>query len=309
MIGRSFVQAVSFLFFFLLFLPGCGRVVSGVSSSNTIGLKVDWGPGLFFTTHPDTAGKTARKAIVYELQLVNFYPDMHLAVSAVEVRSGGPSGELLLKLEKDELKNCLWNPYSTNRYSIRPWPMVYVWISLYPESRIPDALHHRVRFVSDKGVERVVEGRLVPVNDGLPIVLGPPVRGGRWWAWHAPSNLLDNHHRHGLFNVDGLLMCHPERSLLLRGNAGCGGRCHRGGRPGRPSGKHPFPCSGAQFGNALRQLRNAGPGKWRLCPLCPPENRNTEGLCRAESQPGTDPWASWKLGELGLSASAFPGQR
>jgi len=214
MIGRNFVRGFSLLVFFLLFLPGCSRATQGVASNNQIGLKIAWEPILVYTTHTDSAGKTVKKAITYELQLVNFYPDMHLALSAVEVRSGGPSGELILKLEKDELKNCLWNPYSTNRYSIRPWPMVYMWISLYPESAVPDSLYHRVIFVSDRGAEKVVEGGLVPVQNAQPAVLGPPVRGGKWWAWHAPSNLLDNHHRHGLFNINGLLMCHPERSAV-----------------------------------------------------------------------------------------------
>jgi hypothetical protein len=204
-----------FLLLFLLPVPAAfSQGAAGSASFHQINLRIDGEAEMYPVTHLDSAGKKGSRALLYELQLVNFYPDMRLAVSAVEVYSGGSAGELLFRLEKDELKGCLWNPYTNNRYNIRPWPMLYMWISLLPGSRVPDSLYHRVVFISDGGAEKAVEGGSVRVDKSSPAVLGGPVMGGRWWAWHAPSNLADNHHRHGLFNIDGLVMCHPERSAI-----------------------------------------------------------------------------------------------
>jgi hypothetical protein len=68
----------------------------------------------------------------------------------------------------------------------------------------PTTLRHRVELdvIAPSGrTHRVLEGGRTSVQRDAPIVLGPPVQGGRWVAVYGPA--VDRGHRRFLYTVEG----------------------------------------------------------------------------------------------------------
>ena len=65
--------------------------------------------------------------------------------------------------------------------------VIHVWVTLHGDRPTPKSLRHRVVFVSGNGAEQAVE-RKTDVPSEPPIAIGPPLRGGTWFAHNGPGN-------------------------------------------------------------------------------------------------------------------------
>jgi Peptidase family M23 len=76
--------------------------------------------------------------------------------------------------------------------------IVFMWVSFDPGAHVPNRLRHRV-LTADSSVEGAdIDTHYTPLR-----TLGPPVAGANWVASDGPSNAQSNHHRRGIFIVDG----------------------------------------------------------------------------------------------------------
>ena len=69
--------------------------------------------------------------------------------------------------------------------------VVHVWVTLPNSAAVPRVLRNRL-VLSDDGVEGPIEIR-ADVQRTLPLVLGPPLRGGLWFAHNGPADHLSAH--------------------------------------------------------------------------------------------------------------------
>ena len=80
--------------------------------------------------------------------------------------------------------------------------VVFMWVSVDGALPVPAKLRHRV-FTADSEVN----GALIGTHYTELRVLGPPVQGANWLlVSDGPGNEQDNHHRRGVFVVDGHAM-------------------------------------------------------------------------------------------------------
>lgn len=77
--------------------------------------------------------------------------------------------------------------------------VVFLRVAL-PGGARPNALSHRLTF-SDSTGERTIDLRRVPVAADVAVI-GPPLRGGTWFAANGPGNTSG--HRRALIPIDGL---------------------------------------------------------------------------------------------------------
>ncbi len=87
--------------------------------------------------------------------------------------------------------------------------VIYVWITLSAGSVAPRTLRHRMVFAAAKGKTELLDGVLVPVKSAAPLIIGPPLRGGRWLAHEGPGN-AHSHHWGSLVAVNGMVTI-PQR--------------------------------------------------------------------------------------------------
>jgi len=76
--------------------------------------------------------------------------------------------------------------------------VVFMWVPCEPGVDVPKQLRHRV-----VTAENAAEGAVIGTHHIELKVLGSPVSGSNWLASDAPSNDADNHHRRGIFVLDG----------------------------------------------------------------------------------------------------------
>jgi len=76
--------------------------------------------------------------------------------------------------------------------------VVFMWVALERGAPVPNKLRHRV--VTADATE---EGAVIGTHHTQLKVLTSPVQGTNWLASDGPSNDQDNHHRRGIFVVDG----------------------------------------------------------------------------------------------------------
>ena len=76
--------------------------------------------------------------------------------------------------------------------------IVFMWVKFDRGETIPNSLVHCVE--TSGGAE---EGAAITTHQTQPRVLGPPLEGGDWLADDGPSNDEDNHHRRGVFVLNG----------------------------------------------------------------------------------------------------------
>ncbi len=151
-----------------------------------------------------------KKRLVYELYITNLDPrGRELEMTALDVLTEGRAAPLL-HLEGTALDAVLSRPglaaamSSTATASPRKLggglrAVAFLWIDA--EGAVPAVLSHRVTFRFESG-DKSLDGGRVTVRTVAPVVLGPPLRGGRWVAANAPSNTSD--HRRSISTVDGL---------------------------------------------------------------------------------------------------------
>jgi hypothetical protein len=160
-------------------------------------------------------GSDGATHLAYELHISNFYGDTGpLQAQGLEVfadRADTP----LLSLTAEQL--AAW---------VRPAPseqapvtiasgkrvVVFVWITLPAGSPSPHNLRHRMTFQTDKKASVLLDGATIEVNPAQPMVLGAPLRGGRWLAHEGPG-AAQSHHWGSLVAVNGQLTI-PQRYAI-----------------------------------------------------------------------------------------------
>jgi hypothetical protein len=143
-----------------------------------------------------------RNHVAYELRLANLYKD-DVILDQVDVLDAA-NGSVLARYAGPELKRRL-GPRGIPpglRMPRKTFVVVFVWLDLGSVAA-PRELSHRIH--AHEPGRTAAQGRTV---DGArfalrpdTLVLGPPLRGGPWWAANGPSN--DSKHRRALLPIDG----------------------------------------------------------------------------------------------------------
>jgi len=151
---------------------------------------------------PVQAGGKSR--LVYELDITNLDPrGRELEITALDVLTEGRAAPLL-HLEGAALEAVLKHPglaaepASPRKLGGGMRAIAFLWLDA--EGAVPKTLSHRLTVHLESG-DKSLDGGRVTVRSGAPVVLGPPLRGGRWVAANGPSNTSD--HRRALSTVDG----------------------------------------------------------------------------------------------------------
>jgi hypothetical protein len=178
-------------------------------------------------THPaPVLGTDGFVHLAYELVLTNVTA-LEIRINAVQVRNAR-TGRVLLSLAGSALRSNL-NPVggpiaSDSRASsadptVRPSEAVIVWLDVRVRrySDVPATLDHRIVAVpvapppsAPRSLTTVV-ARVATVAH-RPIVLGPPVAPGIWYASEGCCSDF-THHRHGLGSINGQLLV-PQRFAI-----------------------------------------------------------------------------------------------
>ena len=151
---------------------------------------------------PVQAGGKSR--LVYELYITNLDPrGRELEIMALDVLTEGRAAPWL-HLEGAALEAVLKHPglaaepASPRKLGGGMRAIAFLWLDA--EGAVPKALSHRLTVHFESG-DKSMDGGRVAVRDGTPVVLGPPLRGGRWVVGNGPSNTSD--HRRAISTVDG----------------------------------------------------------------------------------------------------------
>jgi murein DD-endopeptidase len=140
--------------------------------------------------------------LVYELHLANL-GSRSLRLKKLEVREGG-GGRAFLVLGPAELSQRLFRPGALpDKTLFEPGTTGVVYLELtVGRSNLPASIGHRLSF-STHGADGMttVDAPRVPVRQGAPVVLSPPLRGGPWVAVYDPDWPLG--HRRVIYAIDG----------------------------------------------------------------------------------------------------------
>lgn len=160
-------------------------------------------------------GSDGATHLAYELHITNFYGDTGpLKPEGLEV-FGDQAGTPLLSLSAEQLASWVRPaPEEHAPVSIAPGKraVVFVWITLPAGAVVPHTLHHRMMFETDKKTPVLLDGASVEVNSAKAMVLGPPLRSGRWLAHEGPG-ASQSHHWGSLVAVNGQLTI-PQRYAI-----------------------------------------------------------------------------------------------
>jgi murein DD-endopeptidase len=146
--------------------------------------------------------------LFYELRLTSFDPRL-LVLDSLQIMDE-ESSRVLTAYGASELREMIIAPGSTvgsdpTRILPGSHSVVFLWLNLGPE-RPPAHLRHRLLLrdpeASEHGIHRL-EADPTPVSAEAPLVVGPPLRGGPWYAHAGPDNA--SHHRRTLAPRDGRL--------------------------------------------------------------------------------------------------------
>jgi Peptidase family M23 len=148
-----------------------------------------------------TDGKTH---LAYELRVTNF-SRRAVTLERIDVAAHGAS---LAHLEGKELQEACSRPGVTGRtgaerLEVGPgmFAVVYMWITL-EAGAVPPSLDHRITLrLADAPDPLTLDSVHVPVRVASPLVISPPLHGGVWKAFNAPSNTSG--HRRALIPVGG----------------------------------------------------------------------------------------------------------
>lgn len=199
---RSAVAAVVFA------LSCCLPSIRAQEALAPVEARIPFAPSAFI-------GSDGLTHLAYELHVTNFYGDTGpLKPTSLKVFADASTAPLLV-LDTQELSE-LARPAPAEHESVAVLPgkrvVIFVWLSLPPGTAVPHTLRHRMEFATDKQAIAVLDGAAVQVNDEKPMVLGSPLRGGRWIAHEGPG-AAQSHHWGSLVAVNGQLTI-PQRYAL-----------------------------------------------------------------------------------------------
>ena len=148
--------------------------------------------------------------LAYELHLTNF-SKADLMLKQLEVLDDS-TGNVLANYSSSGLKERLRSLASSTPSQSLPEgsvDVVFIWLD-FTSPDVPRTLKHRLQVfapVFPRQKVQVVEGGSTQVAEEARVI-GPPLRGGGWYAANGPSN--DSHHRRTLIAVGGRARI-PER--------------------------------------------------------------------------------------------------
>jgi hypothetical protein len=195
-----------------------------VCSTIQNGLGRERGPRVeVFCPAPPIAVKLAeQRVLVYELHITNFEV-VPLTLKRVEIFADAEKKEPLKVWEGDVLSAAMMEIGSNmgmagsmetrstgSSQTIDPGrrAVVFMWVALRLDARLPNSLRHRMVFVGGEpekaagsASESTLEDFPVPVSHDSALLLGLPFDGGVWLAGSAPAN--DSDHRRSLMAIDG----------------------------------------------------------------------------------------------------------
>jgi len=156
---------------------------------------------------PPTAFQADGKThLAYELHITNFSAQSTVTLSRIEVL--GDSGSTLAGMEQsDLLANILlignYQAAGMDKLNLAPGQMaiVFVWVTLANQAKIPAALGHKITLKIGKGQDEITE-QCAPITVGRDIAtISAPLRGDNWLAHNAPAN--SSGHRRAFIPVNG----------------------------------------------------------------------------------------------------------
>lgn len=174
-----------------------------------------------------------KRHLAYELHITNFRT-FDLALARVEVFNGDRTAVPLADYQDKELSDSLARPGARSDLPDKRIigggmrAVVHIWLALHEAASLPSTLQHRISFnlLRPTGSENgVIENVRINVRNQTPLVLNPPVRGGRWVAVYDPA--LAGGHRRAFYAINGAARI-PARFAIDWVRLGDDGKLARG---------------------------------------------------------------------------------
>jgi hypothetical protein len=155
---------------------------------------------------PTAFAGDGRRFLTYELYITNFTPNQvtlrRLEILASEENAAQPIAAFQGR-ELDAMLQRAQMPTPSNGLDaaqLMPGCTVvaFVWIALDATAGIPATLRHRLITSDD-----ALMGASIETHHSRLHVLEPPLEGSSWRSSDGPSDSPDNHHRRGIFLIDG----------------------------------------------------------------------------------------------------------
>lgn len=171
--------------------------------------QLDFFVELHVPTPPTPVKGDGKTHLAYELHVTNFNQS-EVMLEKVDVLGVSGNDTPLSHKEGDELSGRLARPGAPRDLPDRRRiggglrAVVFMWLTIDADQKVPETLRHRLTFTTgeaDKKSERSLEGALIRVRAGAPLVIGPPLRGGEWLAGNGPGNISG--HRRALVPIGG----------------------------------------------------------------------------------------------------------
>ena len=144
--------------------------------------------------------------VMYELHLTNF-GTAPLNLSRIEVLDAdAAAAQPIATFEEEQIEtmlqpvggNTVAGPKENLTIAGGRSAIVFMSIAFDRSSHLPDRLLHHVITTDSEA-----EGAVISAHYTTLHVLAPPLEGANWVADDGPSNDQDNHHRRGIFVLDG----------------------------------------------------------------------------------------------------------
>jgi murein DD-endopeptidase MepM/ murein hydrolase activator NlpD len=165
---------------------------------------------LFVPAPPTPVKGDGKLHLAYELHITNFN-QAEVMLEQVEVLGDDDNPTPLAHTEGTDLSGRLARPGAPRDIPERRRignglrAVVFMWITLDADRKVPETLRHRLTFATsgadNSKSERRMEGGLIRVRSGKPLVIAPPLRGGEWLAGNGPAN--NSGHRRALVPIGG----------------------------------------------------------------------------------------------------------
>lgn len=182
-------------------------------------------------------GSDGQTHLAYELHISNFYGDTGpLLPQGLQVIADNADAPLLV-LDAAALRQQV-RPAAQDDQPLAiaagKRAVVFVWITLPATAPLPAQLSHRIDFATSQGATVRLDGAAIAVSLRAPVVLGAPLRGGRWLAHEGPG-AAQSHHWGSLVAVNGALTIPQRFALDLVGVNDAGHAMRTGLAEGRAS--------------------------------------------------------------------------
>jgi len=229
-------------------------------------------------------GSDGRTHLAYELHITNIYGDTGpLKPQGLQVFADAASVPLASFSAADLAGMVRPAPAENAPVTIEPGKRseIYVWLTLPAGRPAPKLLRHRIEFTAAKGKTELLDGVPVPLGTAVPMVIGPPLRGGRWLAHEGPGN-AHSHHWGSLVAVNGQVTI-PQRYALDLVGLDARGQVMREGVKDIAKSRHAdWIGYGAEVlavaDGVVRDTRDGQPEHPPLSPQAEPESLTAHGL-------------------------------